>query len=212
MNIVILGPQGSGKGTQAKLLVEKYGFAHIETGEILRKIAQSDHKWGKRIKDMMNRGVLVSDDILNAILRESLSTAHPNGYLFDGTPRNYPQYELIKKILASYNEKIDKVAFINIPENETVRRLSSRRTCKDCGLVYNLVTNPPPANGKCQCGGDLVQREDDFPEAIKKRLEAFNSSTKKVIESAEKDGVLIKIDGEQLIEDIHNEIVEKLGL
>ena len=212
MNVVILGPQGSGKGTQAEMLVKKYGFTHVETGGILRKIANSDHPWGGRIKKMMLRGVLVSDEILNAVLKETLAMTHPKGFLFDGTPRNFPQYGLIKKVLATYSEKIDKVVFLNISETETVKRLSSRRICKICGKVYNLVTDPSPNDDKCQCGGDLIQREDDFPEAIKRRLDAFNGSTKKVIESAVKEGVLIEIDGEKPIEEIHKEIVEKLGL
>jgi adenylate kinase len=212
MNLVILGPQGSGKGTQAGMLVNKYGFTRVETGEILRKIAESDHPWGKRVKSMMLKGALVSDDILNAVLKETLNMSHPKGFLFDGTPRNFPQYKLIRDILALKGERMDKVVFINISEAETVKRLSSRQTCRVCGKVYNLVTDPSPHGDKCECGGNLVQREDDTPDAIKKRLEAFNHSTEKVIEAAKKEGVLVEINGEKPIEEIHKEIVAKLGL
>jgi adenylate kinase len=210
MNIVILGPQGSGKGTQAEMLAEKFGLLHIETGKILRKIAESDHPWGKKIKQMMLNGELVSDDILNAVLKETLATIHPKGYLFDGTPRNLSQYELINKVLAERAEKIDRVVYLNIPEEETIKRLSSRRTCSTCGRIYNIITDPPTVSNQCDCGGELIHREDDQPQAIKKRLEW--GRTTEIKQQAQKEGILLEINGEQPIEDIHKEIVERLGL
>lgn len=212
MNLVILGPQGSGKGTQAEMLVKKYGFTHVETGEILRQMAASDHPWNNRIRKMLNEGVLVSDDILSVILKDYLSSNHPNGFLFDGTPRNFEQYKLMNELLSQKGEKFDKVIFLKIPEEETVRRLSSRRKCEKCGKVYNLVTDPPPGGSRCECRGELIHREDDFPDAIKKRLSAFWESTTKVIDAAKAEGILIEINGDQPIENIHKEIVEKLGL
>ena len=212
MNIVILGPQGSGKGTQAEMLVKKYGFTHVETGEILRKMANSNHPWSKKIREMQNEGILVSDDILGEVIKDNLNSAHPVGFLFDGTPRNFEQYKLISEMLLQKGEKIDKVIFLEIPEEETVKRLSSRRKCEKCGKAYNLITNPPPESARCECGGELIQREDDYPETVRKRQAAFVQSTTKVIEIAASEGILIEINGEQSIEDIHNEIVEKLGL
>ena len=212
MNLVLLGPQGSGKGTQAKLLVDKFGFTRVETGEMLRKIAESDHPWGKRIKQMMLKGVLVSDDILMVVLKETLAQPHVKGFLLDGAPRNFAQYEVIRQILAANGERINKVILLNISEAETIKRLSSRRTCKVCGKIYNLVTDPSPNGNKCECGGELVQREDDFPEAIRVRLNAFEQSTEKVIKAARNEGILVEINGERPIEEIHQEIVQKLGL
>lgn len=211
MNLIVLGPQGSGKGTQAEMLAKKFDLNRVETGRILRQIAESDHPWGKRIKDMMLRGVLVSDDILMAVLKETLTKSAPNGYVFDGTPRNLAQYDLIKEILAGRGEKIDRVIMLSISEPEVIKRISSRRTCAKCGKVYNLVTNPPVAENKCECGGELVQREDDSPEAIKKRLEAYRKMTLQVVEKAREEGVLWEIDGERAIETIHEEIVRRLG-
>jgi len=209
--LVILGPQGSGKGTQADLLEHQYGFTKIETGKILRKIAGTDHPWGKRIEEMMLTGVLVSDDILLVVLKEALEQNPNFGYLFDGSPRNLDQYRVIKETLEQRGEKIDKVILVDISEAETLKRISSRRTCEKCGKVYNLVTNPPPGEN-CECGGNLFQREDDFPDAIKKRLKAYENSTLLVVKEAEREGILIRVDGEQPIEKIHEEIVEKLGL
>jgi len=212
MNLVILGPQGSGKGTQAEMLVKKYGFTHVETGEILRQMANSDHPLNNKIRKMLNEGILVSDDIVSEVLINSLNSEHPDGFLFDGTPRNFEQYILMNELLSQKGEKIDKVIILKISEEETIRRLSSRRKCEKCGKVYNLVTNPPPEPTRCKCGGGLIQREDDFPEAIRKRLEEFAHTTMKVIEAAANEGILIEINGEQAINDIHQEIVEKLGL
>ena len=211
MNIIILGPQGSGKGTQADLLEHKFGLNHIETGKILRKIAESESPLANEIRDTMNSGKLVSDDILDEVLKEYMNKNVYSGFLFDGTPRNMDQYDLIKNILIKKGEKIDKVILVDISEEETIKRLSSRRTCKQCGKVYNILTNPPP-NDLCECGGDLFQREDDTNEAIKKRLATYHKDTEKVLEQAEKDGLLLKFNGEQAIEKIHEEILEKLKI
>lgn len=211
MNIIILGPQGSGKGTQADLLEQKFGFTRIETGKILRQIAGSDHPLAERVRNTMNEGRLVSDEVLSQVLEEYMRKPHQDGFLFDGTPRNLDQYWLIKKILTELGQNIDKVILVDISEAETIRRLSSRRTCKSCGKVFNLITNPPPSD-KCNCGGELMQREDDQPEAIKKRLETYHTDTAKVIDAAEQEGLLLRINGEQAIEKIHEEMVDRLGV
>ncbi|OGD09267.1 hypothetical protein A2397_02945 [Candidatus Amesbacteria bacterium RIFOXYB1_FULL_44_23] len=210
MNLVILGPQGSGKGTQAEMLVEKYGFSHIETGRILRAISASDSPLAEEISKTLSEGKLVSDEILEKVLTEKLSIPSPNGYLFDGTPRNVKQYDLLKYLLGLLGQKIDRLVYIWISEEEVVRRLSSRRTCLKCGNVYNLITNPSPRGNVCACGGELVQRADDSPDAIKKRLTW--GFTKEVKQKAEEDGILLEINGERSIEEIHKEIVERLGL
>ncbi|HBC72323.1 MAG: Adenylate kinase [Candidatus Amesbacteria bacterium GW2011_GWB1_47_19] len=212
MNVAIIGPQGCGKGTQAQLLADKSGLDRVETGKILREIAETNHPWGKRIKNMMLKGVLVSDDILLAVLKETLLKDVNNGFVFDGTPRNLSQYELIKEILKKKGEKLNVIILLEISEAETVRRISSRRTCSKCGRVYNLVTNPPPAEKVCECGGELVHREDDFPEAIIKRLGAYRRSTLKVVDAARREGILVEVDGERPIEEIHSDIISKLQI
>lgn len=212
MNIAILGPQGSGKGTQAALLSEKMGLTHIETGKLLREIACLNNSFSKKIKKTMLEGNLVSDDILKKVLISVLESANDEGIVFDGTPRNLVQYTLLKNILAARKMKFDKIIMIDISEKETIKRLTSRRTCKECGKIYNLITNPPPTNNVCECGGVLYQRDDDKPEAIIKRLENYKKETIPVLEAAQKDQILIELDGERPIEEIYKDIIAQLNL
>lgn len=209
MNIVILGPQGSGKGTQAELLAERYNLIHIETGRLLRQMANSSHPLSTEVKRIMNEGNLISDVILREVISDEVNKYQSgNGFVFDGTPRNIEQYGLIKKILDSYGKKIDKVIVINLSEEETLKRLSSRRTCVKCGKVYNIITKPSPNGDLCECGEVLGQREDDKPGAIRKRLGTYNIQTSAVIDIALKEGVLMEINGERPIEVIFNDIVK----
>jgi len=202
----------SGKGTQADLLEQKLGFTRIETGKILRKIANSNHPWSTRIADMQKRGVLVSNDIVAEVIKEALQQNAPFGFLLDGTPRDFDQYKVIEEEFKRKNIKIDKVIFINISEQEIIRRISGRRICSRCGNIYNLVTGPVPVDNKCSCGGELKIRNDDTPEATKNRLDYYNNDVMPLIEMFRKEGNLLEINGEQPIEKIHQEIVEKLGL
>jgi len=207
MNIVILGPQGSGKGTQADLICQKLGLAHIESGAILRTKAKTDD----RIKQMIDSGTIVPDDETIGYIDEEikrLGVGYEN-LIFDGYPRNLNQYGVLKSWLSSRSTKIDYVIYLEISDEEAVKRLSSRRTCKACGNVYNLVTNPPQG-GRCSCGGELEQREDDKVEIINKRLAIFHKDTKPILTAAEADGTLRKIDGERPIEVIHNDIMKLL--
>lgn len=208
MNIVILGPQGSGKGTQAKLLADKLGFFHMESGRMLREVAEKD----ERIKRMLTRGEIVPDqETLNYmegyLAKNNLSAS---GVIFDGYPRNINQYKLLRRWLVSRKSTLDKVIYLAIDESTSIKRLSARRTCVKCGRIYNLITNPPPSSDSCECGGDLIQREDDKPEVIRKRLAIFKKDTMPILDQAESDGLLIKIDGERSIEVIFKDILEKL--
>jgi adenylate kinase len=213
MNIVILGPQGSGKGTQTALLAEKYNLAHIETGKILREIANSNHPRSEEIKNIMNNGLLVSDKILEEVMVGAMDNQKDKaGFVFDGTPRNLEQYNLIKKILEERGESLDKVIVVNISEDESIKRLSARRSCSVCGKVYNIITNPSPNGDFCECGGRLFQREDDRPQLIKKRLQTYHEQTSKVIELAKNDGILEEINGERPIEEIFNNIVKSIEI
>lgn len=208
MNIILLGPQGSGKGTQAKFLAEKLGLFYIEMGSILREAAKEN----PQIDEMINkRGEMAPDDLTASILKAKLEKERPNltNLLFDGFPRSVAQYQLLKGWFLSKGTKIDKAILLEISEEETIRRLSGRRICSKCGNVYNLTTNPPPG-GKCPCGGELIQREDDYPEAIKTRLSLYHQITSPLVEAMEKEGILVRINGERPIEVISKELLEKL--
>lgn len=210
MNIILLGPQGSGKGTQAKLLVEKVGLYYFEMGEFLRRLAKTN----PLVDEIMNeKGELVPDDIfffaMKALLSEKISAG--KGILLDGFPRTIRQYGMLKDWFDEEDIKIDKAILIDVSEKESIRRLSARRICEKCGELYNLITNPPPA-GKCKCGGDLRQRKDDQPEQIKERLRQYNENTKPLLNVFEKEGILEKVDGERPIAEIHKEIYEKILL
>jgi len=211
MNIVILGPQGSGKGTQAAFLAKKFNLTHIETGKLLRKIAESDHPLSQQVRAIMKEGSLVSDEILQVILEQTIKNSEGSlGFVFDGTPRDVKQYDLIKSILESQGGKIDKLILLNISEEVSLKRLTSRRTCEVCGNVYNLITSPSPNGDNCECGGKLVQREDDTPESIKKRLATYHERTQAVLKKAAEDGILVEIDGERAPDLIFSDIVKEV--
>ncbi len=205
MNLIIMGPQGSGKGTQADLLSERMGFYHIESGKLLRELAQRDSGVYELI---YKKGELYPDEnTLNLIAQDlKANNSLKKRKVFDGFPRTKSQYSILKRWLSKINQRIDLVVYINISEEETVKRLSARRTCVKCGTVYNLITNPPSNPGRCKCGGRLVQRADDKKETIKKRLSLFKRETKPLISEIEKDGILIEIDGERPIEEIFLDI------
>jgi len=212
MNIILLGPQGSGKGTQAELLAEEFGFNHFEAGKILRSIASSNNPKAAAVKLAIDGGGLVPDELIRLIAWDFISKHTPaKGFLFDGYPRSVDQYEHLKDMLARSGQKIDWVINLEIPESETIHRLSARRTCNKCGEVYNLITNPPPGS-KCKCGGELVQRDDDKPEAIQRRLTIYRSQTHPVFERAVAEGIGIEIDGLRSITVIHQDILSRLCL
>ncbi|MCH7640668.1 nucleoside monophosphate kinase [Patescibacteria group bacterium] len=203
MNIVIFGPQGSGKGTQARLLVDKFGLFHFESGKFLRKLAKKD----RHIDEIINkRGKLIEDgkmfSYMSSYLEKKVNT---EGVLLDGYPRSITQYELLKEWLKERGTKVDRAIFLDISEKESVRRLSARRISKKTGKIYNLVTNPPPSDG-----GKLIQRPDDKPAAIRKRLALYKQTTEPLIKVFEKEGVLMKIDGERPIDMIFKDIVDRL--
>jgi len=214
MNLILLGPQGSGKGTQAEMLVKKYGFNYVEMGNILRSIANSDNSKSGLVKEYQARGELVPDEFVRLIAWDHLNKQDKSkGFLFDGYPRTLAQYEHVDDMLRKFGQKIDKVLYLELSPQESVRRLSGRRTCERCKEIFNLITKPPKEETKCdKCGGKLVQREDDTPDAIKKRLEIFYEITKPILEEVKKEGMLLEIDGERTIEEIHQDIVQKLGL
>mgnify|MGYP001578078994 CR=1 FL=1 len=220
MNVIFLGPQGSGKGTQAELLVAKFGFNHFEAGQILRSIANSTNPNAAMIKQAIDGGGLVPDELVRLIAWDFISKHDKSkGFIFDGYPRSVDQYEHLLNMLAKFGQKIDWVINLEISESETIRRLSARRTCTKCGEVYNLITNPPSfktSEGqalKCdKCGGELVQRDDDKPEAIQRRLAIYRSQTHPVFERAVAEDIGVEVDGMRPIAVIHQDILSRLRL
>jgi len=210
MNLMILGPQGCGKGTQARLLSEKLGLTYVESGALLREVAKTDPK----IDEAMNKkGQLLPDETTFSIVKNYLEEKVPQGtnILLDGYPRSLRQYEFIKDYLAQKGTKLDKAIFLDITDAESVKRLSARRICSACGEVYNFITNPPSNPEVCdKCGGKLFQREDDKPGLIEERLRLFRMSTEPLIRKFEDEGILININGEQPIQTILEEILEKI--
>lgn len=206
MNVVFLGPQGSGKGTQGELLAQKTGMYYFDAGAYLREIS----KKRPDIDEIVNkRGALLPDDMVYKLVRDHfISKNQYDNIIFDGYPRSLPQWNLISELLKSHGTTIEKVFLLTINEEETVSRLSARRIDPATDIIYNLITNPPPPNVD---PSTLIHREDDQPDAIKVRLTAYHMSTQPLVEELRKQGKLIEIDGTQSIENIHEHIMEHMS-
>lgn len=210
MNIVLLGAPASGKGTQADLLSEKLKLFHFQTGKLSRDLAKKN----KRIKKIVNSGKLIPEEEMTMYALDYLSKLKPKyeNILFEGFPRFISQYEALEEFLKTKGDDIDFVISLDIDEKEAIKRLSSRRTCARCGEVYNIITNPPAKRGVCECGGKLIQREDDKPKSIKVRFKYYKENTKKLIDYLDKRKKLTRIDAARPIEVIFQDILEKLGV
>ncbi len=206
-NIILLGPPGSGKGTQAKLLAERIRVPHISTGDILR--AAKETELGDRASEYMNRGELVPDSILIAMIEDRLAKPDcASGCILDGYPRTIPQADALNRILSGLDLRIDLVINIDVPDDRLITRLSARRVC-ECGATYQLTFNPPQAKGVCDlCGGALYQRDDDTEESVQNRLLVYKRETQPLIDYYENLGLLTTIDGSGSIKEISGEIYE----
>lgn len=213
VNIIILGPQGSGKGTQAEMLAKKFGLEHIDMGKTLREAAKRDTPIGKEIYRIQNvTKTLVPSRILKEVLGIKLnSLPREQGALFEGVPRTVDQAEYFTEALQESGRKIDAVFYINIPEEESLERIAKRWTCKKCGLPLIMGKDIKSEKDKCpKCGGEIYQRVDDTPEGVKKRLEVFREETLPVIEYFRQKEILIEIDGKPSIEEVSNNILEEV--
>ncbi|QYZ66812.1 MAG: adenylate kinase [Gammaproteobacteria bacterium (ex Lamellibrachia satsuma)] len=192
MRLILLGAPGAGKGTVAKLLTAIDGSVQISTGDILRAAVKAGTELGKKAQAAMTAGELVSDDLIMGIMGERLLEDDCKaGFLLDGFPRTIPQAEALKELLAKLNIELDGVVNLNVPREVILDRLTTRRTCVDCGAIYNVKSNPPKEEGKCDaCGGAVVQRDDETEEAISKRLDVFNEQTAPLAGFYEGEGML----------------------
>ncbi len=210
LKIILLGAPGAGKGTQGNLISKKYGFPKISTGDILREAVKNKTPLGMKAKERMDKGELVDDEIILGIIKERVSREDcKDGFILDGFPRNIKQAEEFEKLGIEGKEL---AILFDVEDEEIIRRLSSRRVCKKCGAIYNLVVSPPKKEGICdKCGGELIQRDDDKPEVIKRRLSVYKEQTEPLVEFYKKKGILGKVNAEGEIEKIFNAVCDIIG-
>jgi len=196
MRLILLGAPGAGKGTVAKMLTAIDGSVQISTGDILRAAVKAGTELGKKAEAAMKAGELVSDDLIMGIMEERLKEEDCQaGFLLDGFPRTIPQAEALKGLLEKMGIELQGAVNLNVPREVILDRLTTRRTCVDCGAIYNVKSNPPKEEGKCDaCGGSVVQRDDETEEAISKRLDVFNEQTAPLVGFYEKEGLLLDIE------------------
>ncbi len=208
MNILIFGPQASGKGTQAQKIAEHLDIPHISTGDMFRANIREGTELGKIAQELINQGNLVPDEITNKMVEKRLGEDDcKEGFILDGYPRNRTQAEF----LDSLPYKMDVALNLEVSREEVINRISSRRVCADCKANYNIIYIKPQEEDKCdKCGGKLVQRDDDKPESIKKRLQIYDEQTKPLLDFYRKKGILLNIDGEKPIEEVFEDIKKKL--
>jgi adenylate kinase len=212
MNLVMLGPPGAGKGTQAALLAEKIKVPHVATGDLFRTALKEETELGLTAKSYMERGELVPDEVTVAMVRERLLEPDcDTGVILDGFPRTVEQAEALEGLLSDQGKAIDAALFIDAAEDELVRRLSSRWTCRNCQAVYNVISNPPREEGRCDvCGGELYQRPDDVPETVRNRIRVYWDQTSPLVEYYRGKGLLITIESEGGIENVQGKILKAL--
>ena len=208
LNLILLGPPGAGKGTQAERLQEDFDLAYIATGDILRKAVKEGTDLGRKTKEYMDNGDLVPDEVIIGVILECVeSQAAEDGFLLDGFPRNVGQAEALEEALAGLDRRLTAVLCIHAPDDEVVRRLSGRRMCAKAGHVYNVYTDPPKRDDVCdQDGSRLVQRDDDREETVRKRLAVFHRQTEPLVEYYEARDLLRRFDGTRSPTEVHDHI------
>jgi adenylate kinase len=205
--VVLLGPPGAGKGTQAKLLAQALSVPHVSSGDLFRDHLSRKTDLGLLAKEYMDRGDLVPDDVTVAMVIERISRLDcQDGVVLDGFPRTLSQAKALDDQLSEHGQRVSVVPLVQAGDEEIIRRLSARRVCRSCGAVYNLVFNPPPAEGVCECGGELYQRDDDSPETVRNRLYTYYKETSPLIGYYFAKGLLVEVNGEQAIEDVQADL------
>jgi adenylate kinase len=204
VRIVLVGPPGAGKGTQAQFVASHLSIPKISTGDIFRANVSGNTPLGQKAKEYMDRGDLVPDEVTIAMVRDRLAEEDAQeGFLLDGFPRNVPQAETLKKILSEMDRKLDLVLELVVDDDEVVRRLSGRRTCRKCGRIWHVAFDPPTKDGVCDvCGGELFQRDDDREETIRHRLEVYQEQTAPLASFYADEGILVGLDATGPVEEV----------
>ena len=213
MKIIMLGAPGAGKGTQAKMIAEKYDIPHISTGDIFRANIKNGTALGMEAKEYMDQGLLVPDELTVKILMDRVAQDDcGNGYVLDGFPRNIPQAEVLDRALSELDDKIDHAIDVDVPDEAIVTRMGGRRACLKCGATYHVMFNPPKSEGVCDtCKEALVLRDDDKPETVQKRLSVYHDQTQPLIDYYKGQGILATVDGTKELNEVFQDIVAVLG-
>jgi adenylate kinase len=213
MRIILLGPPGAGKGTQAKLLIERLGVPQISTGDMLRAAVKAGTPLGREAKAYMDRGALVPDGVIIGLVRERLQSADCiRGYILDGFPRTVAQAEALEKTLLDLRLSLDHVLSLEVPPEDLVVRIAGRRTCRVCGAMFHVRFSPAKRDGVCDaCGGETYQRDDDREDTVRRRLEVYAQQTEPLVRFFEGRGLLRRIAGTGEIPEIFARMVESLG-
>jgi len=213
MKIIMLGAPGAGKGTQAKMIAEKYGVPHISTGDIFRANIKNQTELGMEAKKYMDEGKLVPDELTVKILLDRVAKEDcANGYVLDGFPRTIPQAEVLTDALEKLNDAVDYAIDVDVPDENIVKRMSGRRACVNCGATYHIVHIPPKTENICdKCGSELILRDDDKPETVLNRLKVYHDQTQPLIDYYTQKGILRTVDGTKDMKDVFEDIVKILG-
>ncbi len=207
--VVLLGPPGSGKGTQGEMLVEKYGYTRLATGDMLREAVRNGTELGMKAKTYMDSGALVPDDVIIGLMTEKIASAE-GGVILDGFPRTVEQADALARQV-----DVDLALDLVVPDDVLLERLTERRSCPDCNAVYHLTSNPPKAEGVCdRCGGRLYQRDDDKAETVRRRLDVYRENTMPLVGYYRGEGVLVEVDGTGAIDEISRKVeaaVQRFG-
>ncbi len=212
MKLIMLGPPGAGKGSQAKIISKEYNIPHISTGDMFRNALRNETPMGLKAKSFMDKGELVPDEVVNGLVEERLQNEDClNGYVLDGYPRTVNQAEALTMILDKNNQSIDYVISIDTSDKTVIKRLTGRRTCSNCGAIYHIDNNPPEVEGVCNfCQHDVIQRDDDKEDTVRNRLEVYKEQTQPLINYYKDLNLLVEIDGEKDLSDVFANIQEIL--
>jgi len=213
VRLVLLGPPGAGKGTQARILREKFEIPQIASGDLLRAAVKARTPLGQEAQGFMDRGQLVPDELVLKMIAERIALEDARtGFILDGFPRSVAQAEALAKMLGASGAALDKVVAVDVPDEELVQRISGRRTCPKCGAMYHVAFEPPKVTGVCdKCGGELYQREDDAEETVRERLKVYAATTRPLIEHYGRIGILAQINGVGKPEDVEHRLLNALN-